>query len=272
MTAQIDGSTAQGSKFLRGLSVQANVVGALIMRELHTRYGRDNVGYLWVVLEPMSLAMAVSLARFAQRQGEFGIGIPPVPFTIVGYCVFIIFRQIVTRSEGVVESNAPLLYHRMVTIFDMLLSRALLEAAGVTITLVILLGFATLAGMTDPPARPLALIAGVALMVWFSFAVSLLVCAVTNDNRLAQRLVHPVMYIYMPISGAFYRVQWVPLHYRSIVSWIPTVHIFELVRYGEFHVANDAYFNPVYILGWCLALTYGGLVSAKIVRRHVHLH
>ena len=45
---------------LDALGVQMNVIGALIMRELHTRFGRDNIGYLWVFAEPMLLAIAVA--------------------------------------------------------------------------------------------------------------------------------------------------------------------------------------------------------------------
>jgi capsular polysaccharide transport system permease protein len=259
------------SSFLRGLRVQANVIGALLMRELHTRYGRENIGYLWMVLEPMSLAAAVSSLHFVQKGGSFGGDIQPVPFTICGYSVFIIFRQIVSRSEGVIESNAPLLYHRMVTLFDMVFARSVLETAGIASTLVILLGFAVAFGLASPPARPLDLMAGVALMAWLSLAVSMIVCALTNENRLAGRLVHPILYILMPLSGAFFRLQWLPQPFRTWMSWFPMVQIFELVRYGQFHSAKNTYVHPVYIIGWCMALTYIGLISLQIVRRHIHL-
>src|SRR5271156_3351563 len=116
MSEQASRGYESRSNFLTGLRIQANVVGALIMRELHTRYGRENIGYLWMVLEPMTLALAVSSLHVLQKGSQFGSDIQPVPFTICGYCVFIIFRQIVSRSEGLLEANAPLLYHRMVTL------------------------------------------------------------------------------------------------------------------------------------------------------------
>jgi capsular polysaccharide transport system permease protein len=263
---------APKSTFLRGLSVQGNVIGALIMRELHTRYGRDNVGYLWMVLEPMTLATAIGMLHLFQKGTAYGSDFQPVPFALVGYCVYIILRSIVSRSEGVIEANAPLLYHRMVTVFDMVFSRTLLEAAGICVTLIILLGLTSAMGLAHLPARPLALMAGFALMVWFSFGLSAIVCAITNDNRLAGRLVHPVLYIFMPLSGAFYTVRWLPVAFRAKVTLIPTVGIFELVRYGEFRAAEDTYFNPLYIIGWCAVLTYVGLICLKVVRRHIILN
>ena len=34
--------------FYRSLTLQLDVIGALVMRELHTRFGRNNIGYLWL--------------------------------------------------------------------------------------------------------------------------------------------------------------------------------------------------------------------------------
>jgi capsular polysaccharide transport system permease protein len=273
MSSVAGSSERSGSRGLRrGVAVQANVIGALIMRELHTRYGRENIGYLWMVLEPMTLATAVSSLHFLERKTAFGSDITPVPFAICGYCVFIIFRQIVSRSEGLLESNAPLLYHRMVTLFDMVIARSLLESAGVVTTFVILMCFSAAFGLADPPVRPLALMAGIALMIWISFAMSLIVCSVTNENRLAARLVHPILYILMPTSGAFFRVDWLPYGFRHLVSWFPLVQIFELVRYGQFRSATETWVNPLYLVGCCLVLTWIGMTSLKVVRRHIHLH
>lgn len=250
--------------------MQADVIGALLMRELHTRYGRDNIGYLWMILEPMTLAAAVA-SLHAGNKTHFASDIRPVPFAIVGYCLFIIFRQIFNRAEGALEANLPLLYHRMVTIFDILFSRALLEGAGILCTLLILLGLAAAMGLGDWPARPLALLGGVGLMLWFSFAWSMIVCAITHENRLAARFVHPISYILLPLSGAFYMIEWLPEPYRTWMSWFPMAQIFELARHGQFETAEATYVMPVYIIGWCLVLTYVGLVAIRILRRHVHL-
>ncbi|MFN5779339.1 MAG: capsule polysaccharide export ABC transporter permease, partial [Novosphingobium sp.] len=33
--------------------VQRRVIGALLLREMLTRYGRNNIGFLWLFVEPM---------------------------------------------------------------------------------------------------------------------------------------------------------------------------------------------------------------------------
>jgi capsular polysaccharide transport system permease protein len=270
MISDTFGSTGDRG-FWRGLGVQANVIGALLMRELHTRYGRDNIGYLWIFMEPLTLAGAVALLH-AGGGSSHGMSINPVPFSILGYTSFIMFRGMVTRAEGTLESNMPLLYHRRVTIFDMMFARALLEAVGTIVSLAVLFGFVMVLGMATWPERPLELLAGIGLMFWFSFAVSLLICAWTHDNRLVARFVHPITYILMPLSGGFYQLAWIPEPYRTWLTWFPMTTIFELLRYGQFHAAKDTYVFIPYVAGWCLVLTYAGLVSIRVIRRHVHLH
>lgn len=38
--------------FVDAFAVQARVIRALVARELLTRYGRNNIGFLWVFVEP----------------------------------------------------------------------------------------------------------------------------------------------------------------------------------------------------------------------------
>ena len=50
----------KSSSFLRSLVVQRRVLHALLMRELITRYGRKNLGVLWVFVEPMIFTLGVA--------------------------------------------------------------------------------------------------------------------------------------------------------------------------------------------------------------------
>lgn len=258
------------SQFRRGISVQAGVIGALLMRELHTRYGRENVGYLWVIGEPLLLACAIALIH-ASQPSHYASDMRPVPFSVLGYCVFIMFRGIFNRAEGALEVNMPLMYHKMVTIFDIMLSRALLEAAGTFLSLVVLMSLLISVDLADLPARPLYMVAGIGFMFWFAFALSLIVVAGTHDNRLLGRLVHPFSYVLMPLSGAFYLVEWIPQPYRDYVQLLPLTHIFEMTRYGFFRSGSPDYFDVEFLVACCLVLTCIGLVMIKRLRGRIHL-
>jgi capsular polysaccharide transport system permease protein len=248
-----------------------DVIGALLMRELHTRYGRDNVGYLWMFLEPLMLASAVGSLHVGAGSTHYGSDMRAIPFAVLGYCTFIIFRGIFGRAEGMIEANQPLLYHRSVTLLDMSIARALLDGIGVCMTLTILLTLMIIFDLCNPPARPLWLILAEIYMIWWSWAAGMVCCAGTYENRTAGRLVHPCTYILMPLAGGFYTLGWMPQPYQDWLWYFPMVHIFEMARYGLFESASYKFVNIDYLTAGVLALTVIGLLSLKIVRRHIHL-
>lgn len=259
------------SRTLDALDVQRHVIGALIIRELHTRYGRDNIGSLWMLLEPLLLAASVAILHAGGDKGAHGASIRIIPFTITGYTVFIIFRSIVTRAESAIEANRPLLFHHMVSVFDLLFSRAILELLASTGALALLLSLAVAFGWADLPARPLRLMAGVTLLAWFSFAISMGIATGVHFSKAFSKFVHPATYIAMPLSGAFFLLAWIPMPYREWLTWSPLNQIFEMVHSGVFESYESPYFNPVYIVGWCMGLTVIGLFLLRILRRNVHL-
>jgi len=258
---------SQGSLWL-AFRIQLRVIGALILRELHTRYGRDNVGYLWLIGEPLMLGSVIALLHSGQAAHD---GINPVAFTVLGYCIFIMFRGIVNRSEGAYESNLPLLYHNMVTMFDIAVARALLEQAGTFLSFLILLCVVVALGYTTWPVRPLYLILAIALIFWLSFGISLIVVAATYENTLVEKVVHPFTYFMIPLSGSFYQVAWIPQPYRDALAWVPLPHIFEIARYGMFRGMTLEYADFDYVIGFCLVLTLIGLLMMSTSRRRIHL-
>lgn len=267
----MSGARVRKSRMADALGTQFHVIGALLLRELHTRYGRDNIGYLWMMLEPCLLATAVASLHAGSGAHGGASDFRPVPFALTGYTVFMIFRSIVSRAEAALESNKPLFYHHMVTIFDVLAARAALESLSTVATLVLLLFGAWLLGLAEAPAYPLTLLGGAFFMCWMSFAFSMLVCLGAHFSKAFAKFLHPALYITMPLSGSFFLLVWIPEPYRTWLSWSPINQIFEMVFTGLFESVDSPYYDPLYITGWCMLLTVLGMASLRIVRRHVHL-
>ena len=251
-------------------AVQINVIGALLLRELHTRFGRDNIGYLWAVMEPGLLAAAVTVMHVASAS-RTGFGLAPVPFWVVGYTPFCMFRFMVLRSEAAIESNRTLLYHRMVTIMDMAIARNLLEFASAAMALVILLGFAWLCGLGNLPDRPILMFSGMGQLWLLSFGLSLVVTAAADNSTVVQRIVHPATYVCLPLSGAFFLLKWVPHPVRDYLAWSPLMSPFEEIREGQFASLDSHYIDRTYVLTWAFVLILVGTVAIRITRRRMHL-
>ena len=255
--------------FETGLRVQLRTLHALVLRELHTRYGRENLGFLWVIGEPMLLASVITLLHLGQTTHAVN-DIEPAPFAIIGYTYFIIFRNTFNRAEGAIESNQPLLYHSKISILDILVSRLTMEILGCFATTIILLALAIAVGYASLPQRPLYLITAALLMAWWTFGLTLIAASLTYRNEVFARQVHVISYFSIPISGAFFQMSWLPATIRDKLQWFPMPLIFEQARYGQFRSAPDTYVDPAYVAAWCAILTYIGLLLTRRIRAKVY--
>lgn len=270
MATLSDDLTPKHGSFREGLRIQGRVIKALILREMQTRYGRENIGLLWLVIEPMLLASMIGLLHARGNRVLEG-DILPVPMSIIGYCNFMIFRGIFGRGEGAIEANLPLMYHRTVKPLDILLARALLETVGIWLAFLVLMTAAVSLGMTHLPVRPGWLLLGMITMIWFSFSGSLVVAGLTYERKAIGRLVHPFTYIMMPLSGAFFTMNMLPAPIRRGFLYVPLAHIFEILRYGWFDSASDEYFSLSYLIAWLLGITLTGLILLSQARKRIHM-
>ena len=96
-------------KFQAGWAVQRRVIHALMIRELMTRFGRENIGFLWIMVEPLLFAVLVGLVwRVMKGPEEHGIGI--IAFVVTGYIPITLFRHGVARSVS--RSGAAVMAQR----------------------------------------------------------------------------------------------------------------------------------------------------------------
>ena len=254
-----------------GLARQRSVVNALALRELQQRYGRANIGYLWVIVEPLMLASVVTGIHSLVGHNWSAAGISPFTFTLTGYTIFIIFRNSFTRSDGVLHHYSNLLYHNMITPFDIMLAKSIVETIGCIAALAVLQTLGVILGVAELPARPLYLIEAIALFAWFSFAWCLLAAAYTFHSSFLERLVHPASYFAMPLSGAFFTVSVLPPWARPYVAWNPMVSMFELARFGQFSTATDRYADIGLALAANCFFSYWGLLAIRRVRKDIHV-
>jgi capsular polysaccharide transport system permease protein len=253
-----------------GFAVQMRVIGAVLMRELHTRFGRDNIGYLWMFIEPMLLAIAISGIHLAVH-ARLPYGMEVVPFYLCGYTPFLMFRQIVNRAGATIESNRTLLYHRQISLFDLLIARAVLDLVGTSLAFFVLLAVTAVLDLGGLPDRPLMMLFGLFLMFWLSTAFSFLICALAEFSTAVERLVHPMTYISMPLSGVFFLAESMPAEWRDIMMWGPIIHIIQLIRMGQYGNFNSHYVQIWFVLVWCVILTFLGLLSLRAIRAHLSL-
>ena len=247
---------------------QLRVIGALLMREIITRYGRHNIGFLWLFLEPMLFTIGVT-TLWKLIKVTHGTALPIAAFAVTGYSSILLWRNCSNRVVKAIESNLSLMYHRNVRVFDIFAARLILEIAGATISLIILtLAFSAIGWMSLPVDILTAMI-GWILLAWFAFSLSLVIGAASERSELIERVWHIFTYLLFPLSGAAFLVDWLPKSAQNIILWVPMVHGTEMIRHGFFGTAIKTYENPAYFVMFNLVLTLLGLVLLTETGRRV---
>ena len=113
----------------KGWAIQVRVIGALMMRELTTRFGRENIGFLWIMVEPLMFAMFVGIF-WREFKGPYEAGVNVIAFVVSGYLPLVFFRSTVSRAVSSFTANGSLMYHRQVKILDLIMVRFLVEFIG----------------------------------------------------------------------------------------------------------------------------------------------
>ncbi|QNM83803.1 ABC transporter permease [Sphingomonas sabuli] len=259
------GSPAEPGALVRHSSweIYRRVIGALLIRELITRYGRNNIGFLWLFVEPALFIIIVTIIRGFVRT-TMGHSVPIFAFALTGYASLLLWRNCASRGIGAVKANRALLFHRQVTIVDIFTARMILEVAAIT-TAVAGLALALWAfGLLEPPEDVIQFLFGWMLLAWFAIGLGFTLGGLSEKWEVVGRLWSPLSYILMVNSGAFYLLQIFPEHVRNAMLWVPMLNAVEYMRDAWFGSTFTAYYDLNYLILFNVGLS---IVGFSLVRQ-----
>jgi ABC-2 type transport system permease protein/capsular polysaccharide transport system permease protein len=246
------------------------VIGALLLREMLTRFGRHNIGFMWMFVEPMIFTLGVTLI-WTLIKASRGDGISITAFVLTGYSTILLWRNMPGRCVGALMPNFSLLFHRQVKPLDVYIARIILEALGATISFIILTILLHSIGLVEWPQDYITLWAGWFLLAWYAASLGFFVGALSERSELVEKLWHPCQYIMIPLSGAFFMLSSFPPALRDILLYIPTVNCTEMFRAGYFGPGYEWFYSVSYVVVFNMVLMLLGLIQVRYVSKTLNL-
>ncbi len=256
----MNGQENQTSK----MSQSVRAIGALIIREMITRYGKSWGGYIWAVLEPIGIILILSLA-FSQVIRAPALGSSFVLFYASGYIPFHFFLEVSGNTGNSINVNRQLLLLPSVTAIDAVIARFILSVLTLLVVSVVI--FTGILNFVDEQVR-------ISLdHILLSFASGAIV-------GLGVGTANVVVFEYVPvwrqlwgiisrplfiISGVFFTYESLPRQLREILWWNPLVHVIGEARKGFYPTYDGSYVALWYPIGLGLFLT---IVSAALIIRN----
>jgi capsular polysaccharide transport system permease protein len=213
--------------------IQRDVVQALFVREMKTRFGKSKTGYIWTVLEPMCLIAfhsAYILVNSSARGNYFIAGVPVVLFFMTAIIPYFLFRNIFAYVGTSVEANRQLFSYRQVKPIDAMIARTLLECIIYVFVYIFLISLARLAGYPMTIFDPLGLIGIYSLLILMSFGVGIILCVLNHLYHDTMKVYHVLIYVMYFISGTYFTLESIPKKYWPLIIWNPMLHFAELGR------------------------------------------
>jgi capsular polysaccharide transport system permease protein len=194
-----------------------------------------------------------------------------VAFLTTGIVPFSLFRDTAQRCMSAVEANKGLLFYPQVRPLDLVVARAVLEAATHLGVMTLFMG--GLALYEGPPRIDSLLdtFAGLGLASSLGAALGLVCCGLSVYSPTIERLFPTLLRLVFWASGVFHPVETLPKAMRDVLLLNPVTHAIELVRDGWFPGYSAQHTDPIYVLAWILVFSFFGLTLERMTRRRLEL-
>ncbi|ESR23337.1 Capsular polysaccharide ABC transporter, permease protein KpsM [Lutibaculum baratangense AMV1] len=252
------------------LKVQLRVIRALMIRDLMSRYGRRNLGFLWLAGEPLILILGIVALRSMFMGGEKH-GISAVTFILTGYSMLTLWRHTAPKGAGGIKAGGGLLFHQNVQVLDMMIAGALTEILGCAMAFIIAYVMLLILGLVPPAEDHFLMVSAWLLFGLLGFGVSLILAAVCEMVEIVEKFVQPLMYLTLPLSGVFTMMAWLPTNIREPFLWIPLPHAVEMFRAGFMGSHHTFFYDPFYLFAWGVGLVILGLLLLRRAERYMQV-
>ena len=211
--------------------IQRDVVYALLLREIASRFGKSRVGFLWVLLEPIAhLVFPIAIFGFMMERTIPGVEYPV--FLTYGFLPFLLFKTICLQTMDGTRANRGLLSYRQVLLMDVFVAKALTHCAVSAIVFAIVLGGLALLGFDVLPLFPIELLGVLALTIALAFGLGMLFAALGSlspDLKSIARLIFVPLYF---LSGILFPISRFPEEWLPWLALNPVLHLVELSRHA----------------------------------------
>ena len=221
-------------------------IGALVLREMSTRYGRQPGGYVWAIAEPLAFILIMTVA-FSLLLRSPSLGNSFVLFYATGYLPFQMYQSVSQNVSRAINFSRPLLSYPSVTWVDAIAARFLLATLTTALVSYIILAgiLAVIETRVVLEAGPILASMGLAALLGLGVGTfNCLVMGLFPTYDLVWSILTRPLFI---ASGIFYIYEDLPETAQQILWWNPLLHISGHMRSGFFPMYDPEYVSLLYV-------------------------
>ena len=236
------------------LKESRRTIGALILREAVTRFGRSKLGYLWALIEPLAfLGLFLAIRAFADARVPFGESI--AVFLMTGLLTARIVIALWSGISPAITANQAMLTYPLVQPLDTVLARTLLECLTYMMVFIIVIAGLLVLVEADISLDIPNMTGGVLSMLALGASWGMFGAAIT---ALLPSIAPILGVLRLPLfitSGAFLMPALLPPEAIAVIEWNPILHCVEWVR-------DSFYLDYIPVLDKAYPFEFAGITFA----------
>lgn len=244
------------------------VTAALIVREMSTRYGSKPGGYLWAIFDPVAhVAMMTVIFQVIARMPALGLSFPL--FFASGYLPFTFYQRMSSFMAGTVRANKTLLSYPVVSPFDAIISRFILQfMTDALVSASILLVIIEFGGGAVPMNIASVVEAAIAAAV-LGLGVGTINIVMFARFPLYEQIFGIINRPLFMVSGVFFLPETLANPFRDVILYNPLVHIIIWFRSGIYPEYRAEGLERGYVIEFALLCFVLGLMLLTISTREI---
>lgn len=255
-------------EILRRMLISRDVIGAVILRDMRTRFGRSHYSYLVALMWPyLHVLILVTAYKLLGRAAP--LGTEPATYFALAVIPFIFFVYPMRQLSTTVAHNKPLLNFPRVKVLDLIAARIILESVTAAAVCIIVFGSLVLVGYEFDPYDYALLIGAFAAALYLGIALGTawaLICAIWPGAAIVAQLTVFIAYL---TSGIIFLPDLLPDQVRRWVALNPLLHSVELARTAYYPDFFSQTLDTHYLFWFPTTVLFIALVGLMLFKRFV---
>ncbi|MEF2155270.1 ABC transporter permease [Luteimonas sp. FXH3W] len=241
------------------------LIKQLVKKELSAKYRRSNLGFLWVVLNPVLLMSAYTLVFGVLLRARWGGAGSTLEFALVlqaGLIFYNFFNEVVSRSAGQIHSNQSLVTKMRFPLEVLSWVSVIVASIDFLMSLIVW----TVLFVLIKHEFPLGIFGVPVVLIpfaVFTVGISWFVAAAAVFHSDLEHIIPSLMVLLMFVSPLLFPANSMPEQLSFLTQWNPLTYVFEAGRGILLNVQWPSVNVMLFGVLTSLAVAWIGLVSFK---------
>lgn len=250
------------------LREKRNVMTAVVLRDIKSRYFNHGLGFLLIAIWPLAhMLILIVVYGMLGRQAPYGDSLRV--FFATGLIPTLAFMYVSRWMSLSLILNRAMLAFPVVTVIDIMAARAFLEITAAVLTLIFLFAILLFLGDNPYPADPYqaayAYLACLLLAIGFGSVAGVLVMFMPVFATIYAL----TMILFYLLSGTLFVPSALPEPIAYALSWNPVFQTVEWMRSAYYLGYSGKYLDKAYTLGFGMSSLCLGLLMERVFRRRM---